>query len=414
MFGDFVVQVSDAYPNRTQCAELTREIVSTFHALYVAVVSDDAAYLRGHERFILHGRYENGYTLVALALSYHSAACLRELDSMGLSMHHVRDSQASASYLVENDPDYLPTALALGVDPNARNSDGSTALFFCDSHNTARLLFKYGARADVISDNGITPMVVPIVMQAPHLLDLYLSRGFGDLPILSDGTCAIHVCALENYVQGVLRLIAHRCDLNITYNNATALQMCVRQNSYEVGVELLAAGAGPAACAPRSWRRAAAALVRERVSGLSYAIQSWMMVCRHVPEEMDLEARLGRVLDAASRSDHEVSLAICCLPMPERANNAHVSGMMYSGCRYALERILLKFVTDVEAEAHIRAFSSIRPRDMSLNGVLLVAKLGEAIRMRKTAEERVKIAFKCVHLELERMGSLADRLETRC
>lgn len=176
--------------------------------------------------------------------------------------------------------DFLSGALDVGADPNARNFDGSTALFACSSTRTLQVLLERGASPHAVTDAGTSAAATPLMHQSPTLLDALLAWGLGDVPVLG-ADFPVHVCVRNNFVQGLLRVVKHGCWLDVPSAGASALDLAVQLHRKECGVQLLAAGAKTLVeKVPHAWQIAAAVQLRLRAAALRETTRRWTGLCK--------------------------------------------------------------------------------------------------------------------------------------
>lgn len=389
MFGDFVVEWDGASGSED-------EIGFLFFAVLASIVEDDELRLRGalaggKEFFVREGRFVEGWSVMALAVKYRSVRCIRALCDMGVTMHYVRSGESTLSFLVRYDPDFIPTALELGIDPNARNHDGSTSLFYTESTEVLQALLAHGGNIHAVGDSGATAAVLPLVMRLPTLLDAHLARGLGDVPALPDGAFPIHVCARIDFVQGAVVNIKHGCPLEVLYEDLTPLEHAVLNESRRTGVELIVAGACVSEMVPKQWIREALSSVRLRRHALVEMSLHWSHLCSQTNAFMTQAEKLRRCMSLLTLSDDDLLYKVVQTPLREGPHNAYMSGMMKEGCRFMAERVCLKFAIEAEAEAHIRTVPLLRTR--SYVAVVCAAKLGQYVRARRDAQERTAHAY---------------------
>ncbi|MFH1956992.1 MAG: ankyrin repeat domain-containing protein [bacterium] len=100
-----------------------------------------------------------------------------------------------------------------GVDVNARNNSGFTALIFAVAEKSlvvARLLIEAGANVNVKGDNGLTPLMVGALNQSYALVNLLLEKG-ADINLKnSEGKTVIKLAGEKGYDKIVALLESYR------------------------------------------------------------------------------------------------------------------------------------------------------------------------------------------------------------
>lgn len=382
MFGDFLAQCNPRRANK--------DLAPLFYTVYTSIANDDdemlADVLSGNEDFAINGRFQDGWTFMAVATSRRSVRCMRFLDKIGLSINYARDGESTVTFAVVNVPEFVRGAIEAGANPNVRNHNGTTAIFYCCSTELAETLLECGASAHTVTDCGCTAAAIPLNGHMPTLLDTYLRHGLGDVPALGNGFFPAHACACSNFTQGILRVIRHGCDLDVEHEGLTPLDYAHLNNNRAVGVELVAAGARASNKISTAWIKDAIRLIGLRRAALGRMRVAWMHICSATPQNRPFYT-LRKVTKVVSLSDDALVARIILTPLEEIAHNAYNSGVMDIGCRYMAERVYLKFATEAVAEAHMKTVPLLE--DKSYVAIRCVAKLGECVRHRQEAEARV-------------------------
>lgn len=172
-----------------------------------------------------------------LALAAGSAAADRDLRLLQAAKQ--QDWQAVASLVKE------------GVDVNARQGDGATALHWAAywSHEaTADVLLHAGAKVDATNDLGATPLFLACTNANGKMVEKLLAAGANPkLPVSprTTGELPSMTAARTGSVEAVKALIAHGADVNAqeTTHGQTALMWGVAHKHPRVTQTLIEAGA---------------------------------------------------------------------------------------------------------------------------------------------------------------------------
>ncbi len=143
------------------------------------------------------------------------------------------------------------TLLPAGVDVNARQGDGSTALHWASYHDhreVAALLIGAGADVDASNDLGVTPLWAACENGSPAMAELLLGAGADPNRALPFGETLLMTAARTGDADVVGRLLAAGADVDAAtaegaYGEQTALMWAVAQGHAAVVEVLLAHGA---------------------------------------------------------------------------------------------------------------------------------------------------------------------------
>ncbi len=98
-------------------------------------------------------------------------------------------------FSAQNRTDLIPTILACGVDPNAGDKDGDTALTYAvasDSDQVFDMLVKAGARINAKNKKGVTPLMIAAALGKEEAARALLKRGADPNAKDEDGDTAIY------------------------------------------------------------------------------------------------------------------------------------------------------------------------------------------------------------------------------
>jgi ankyrin repeat protein len=137
--------------------------------------------------------------------------------------------------------------LASGIDPNAAQEDGMTALHWAvyhDAPEAVRLLVEAGAHVTATNRYGVAPLSLACENGNAELVELLLSRGADPNTSLPGGETALLTAARTGRLQPVQSLISHGAKVNAEeQDHQTALMWAAADGHLEVVDALIAAGA---------------------------------------------------------------------------------------------------------------------------------------------------------------------------
>ena len=150
------------------------------------------------------------------------------------------------------DADAVRTVLAEGVDVNARQPDGATALHWAayrDDLDTVRLLIDAGADVDAANELGATALWLAADNGSAPVIAHLLDAGADANVALPEGETPIMTAARTGSAEAVRLLIAHGAEVNVAEESRaqTALMWAVAQGHRAVVEALLEHGADVAA-----------------------------------------------------------------------------------------------------------------------------------------------------------------------
>ena len=146
------------------------------------------------------------------------------------------------------DPPAVRALLAGGIDVNAVQPDGATALHWAayrDDAETAALLLGAGAAAGAANDLGVTPLYLACENGNAALVRALLAAGADARAALPSGETALMTAARTGSADAVAALVAHGADPNAreSLEGQTALMWAVAQRHAGVVGVLIGAGA---------------------------------------------------------------------------------------------------------------------------------------------------------------------------
>ena len=138
--------------------------------------------------------------------------------------------------------------LAQGVDVNAPQGDGATALHWAAHRNdleTTAVLLGAGANANAANELGATPLWLACISGSGALVERLLDAGANPNAALSSGETVLMSAARAGNADAVGLLLAHSADVNATEGSRgqTALMWAVAQQHADVARMLIEHGA---------------------------------------------------------------------------------------------------------------------------------------------------------------------------
>jgi ankyrin repeat protein len=138
--------------------------------------------------------------------------------------------------------------LKQGVDANATQGDGATALHWAAHRNNlpiADLLIRAGARPNVADDLGTTPLHLACTNRSAPMVERLLTARAGANAALVNGETVLMTCARTGDAAAVKSLLAHGANANAMEreHHQTALMWAAAQQHPDVVRLLIEAGA---------------------------------------------------------------------------------------------------------------------------------------------------------------------------
>ena len=131
---------------------------------------------------------------------------------------HVGTREALFSALRDNDLEKAETLLRKNADPNARDSNGNTALHIAvkaDNPAALALLLFYGANPNIENKDHFTPLLEAVWCRKPEAFLTSLINGGADpAAVARDRKNALHIAVKNNYAEIIPFLIKSGVDLN--------------------------------------------------------------------------------------------------------------------------------------------------------------------------------------------------------
>ncbi|HKE83862.1 MAG TPA: ankyrin repeat domain-containing protein [Vicinamibacterales bacterium] len=135
-----------------------------------------------------------------------------------------------------------------GVDVNARQADGATALLWAahlDDPGLVSVLIAAGAKADAADDTGVTPLYLACLSRQAAIVDSLLAAGANANAALITGETVLMTCARTGEAPAVRALLSRGANVNAKEpsHQQTALMWAAAQKHPEAVAALLEAGA---------------------------------------------------------------------------------------------------------------------------------------------------------------------------
>lgn len=142
------------------------------------------------------------------------------------------------------DGEAIRSLVKSGVDVNAAEGDGATALHWASYHDdaeSAALLLKAGAKADAVNDLGATPLWMACQNRNPRMVKLLLEAGANPNAALQSGETLVMTAARAGDPDVVEQLLSKGADPNARATRGqTALMWAVAQHQLGAIRSLLA------------------------------------------------------------------------------------------------------------------------------------------------------------------------------
>jgi uncharacterized protein len=165
----------------------------------------------------------------------------------GQSVLRADDRSELISAVRHGDRDGLATLLKTGVDVNASEADGSTALMWAsyrDDDESAELLIQAGANVNIANDLGATALWAASMNGSSAMVRRLLQAGANPNVALLAGETPLMVASRSGSAEVVEQLLAKGANVNATgARHQTALMWAVSQKHPDVVKVLLAHGA---------------------------------------------------------------------------------------------------------------------------------------------------------------------------
>ncbi len=140
------------------------------------------------------------------------------------------------------------TLLAKRADPNAAETDGTTALHWAahlDNLTAAELLLKSGASAGAANRYGVTPLWLACINGSAAMIERLLAAGADPNTTMPEGDTALMTAARTGNVAAVRALLARGANVNAaeSWKGQTALMWAAAANNAAAVEALVEAGA---------------------------------------------------------------------------------------------------------------------------------------------------------------------------
>lgn len=196
-------------------------------------------------------QYTRGGVLTAAVLML-SATSLATATSSAAATATAGVEERLVEAIKSRDADAVRTLLAEGVDVNAPQPDGATALHWAvyrDDLDTATMLIEAGANVNAANELGATALWLAADNGSAPMIERLLEAGADPDVALPEGETPIMTAARTGSPDAVRLLIAHGADLNVAEQSRaqTALMWAVAQGHHAIVEALLEHGADVAA-----------------------------------------------------------------------------------------------------------------------------------------------------------------------
>lgn len=152
-----------------------------------------------------------------------------------------------ADAVEQRDRERLVTLLEQGVDVNASQIDGMTALHWAAYHDeleAAKLLIEAGADVNTTNRYGVVPLMMAATNGNGHLVELFLNQGSDPNAVLMGGETVLMTASRTGDLRSVEMLLAHGADVNVQEDRGqTALMWAAAEGHVKIVRALLEADA---------------------------------------------------------------------------------------------------------------------------------------------------------------------------
>jgi ankyrin repeat protein len=183
-----------------------------------------------------------------MAVDLRRGAAIAAILLGGLVGMAAADTELPLVTAVKNaDVEQARTLIGKGVDVNAPQADGATALHWAVHRNNlqvADLLIRAGAKVNAVNDLGATPLWLSAVNGSGAMIERLLAAGANPNLALASGETPLMTAARTGDVNTVRLLLAHGAKVNATgFRGQTALMWAAEQQHTEVVRTLVENGA---------------------------------------------------------------------------------------------------------------------------------------------------------------------------
>lgn len=167
---------------------------------------------------------------------------------LGVSGSSARSEPELITAVKAQDRETVRALLVQGVDVNAPQGDGATALHWAahrDDRETVDLLIRAGAEVNAANDLGVTPLSLACLNGSAAMVKVLLEVGADPNAAAVSGETPLLPAARVGNVDVVRLLLAHGADMTATEasRDQTALMQAVAENHTEVARVLIENGA---------------------------------------------------------------------------------------------------------------------------------------------------------------------------
>ena len=155
---------------------------------------------------------------------------------------HITDSQNLIEAAARGDTDTVETLLDAGVDVNAKDNEGWTALMWAaqSGHTaTVHVLLDAGADANATRDNGATALLVAALEGNRATVQALLDAGADVNAKRNNGGTALMIAASAGHTATVQALLDAGADVNATMGEGGTALVFARTNGHTEVVEIL-------------------------------------------------------------------------------------------------------------------------------------------------------------------------------
>jgi uncharacterized protein len=238
-----------------------------------------------------------------------------------------------ADAVKKGDTAAVRTLLAGGIDVNAAQGDGATALHWAayrDDGEAADLLIRSGANADVPNDVGITPLMLAAENGSAGMVARLLKAGANPNARLESGETVLMTASRAPSADAVRSLLAHGANPNAkeSWRDQTALMWAVARRRPAI-VRALIDGGADVHARTRPWWELVNPTGSEDGTGVEWIQEGGFTPLLFAAREGDLESA-SLLVAAGARVDDTAASGTSALVVAVHSGNRSVAAFLLS------------------------------------------------------------------------------------
>ena len=258
----------------------------------------------------------------------------------------------------ERDTEAVRTLLNEGVDVNAPQGDGATALSWAsywDDIAMAHLLIRAGAQVNIANELGVTPLALACNNRNSDMVEILLEAGANPNTAQWSGQPPLMVCARTGNVAAVRLLLNWSANVNAreAERGQTALMAAVAGKHLDVVEALIEHGAEVNA-------RTESGFTPLKFAAQQGGLESARVLVANGANVNSIAEKYGNALTVATASGHE-SVSLFLLNAGSDPNVADTNGI--TPLHYSLARGMAEIISAAPTSAYDDAYK-VRPSNM--------------------------------------------------